>query len=365
MEDVPAAQLAASGNFSFCGARHTHIRRRPELTVLHQVVREHLETFLAETRLRVGGEGLPRFVERELREFLTCGVMARGFARFRCSGCKREILVSFSCKGRGFCPSCCGRRMCALAAHLVNGVLGDLPVRQWVLTLPNRLRYRLAYDHRLCRVVLAVFVRALLGFERRRARERGIDGRGGAVTAIQGCGSALNTNIHFHTLVAEGVFELWPNGSMRFVPAAAPPTDVEVARLVVKVRRRIVRLARRHGIELEGALDEEQVSDPLALDSPALAGIRGASVLGRVATGPRAGQRVMRLGSDPGAAAVTTGGPRHAHLEGFDLHANVAVPAGERARLENLCRFVLRPPVAPDALELTPEGKVLLRLRRS
>ena len=49
------------------------------------------------------------------------------------------------------------------AAHLVDGVLGGLPVRQWVLTLPFRLRYRLAYDHRLCRAVLGVFVRALLG----------------------------------------------------------------------------------------------------------------------------------------------------------------------------------------------------------
>jgi hypothetical protein len=163
--------------------------------------------------------------------------------------------------------------MCALAAHLVDGVFCDLPVRQWVLTLPYRLRYRLAYDHRLCRAVLAVFVRAVLGFERRRGREQGIDGRGGAVTAIQRCGSALNTNIHFHTLVAEGVFELWPNGSLRFVPAPAPPTDVEVARLLVSVRRRIVHLVSRHGIELDGAFDEEQASDPLALDNAALAGI--------------------------------------------------------------------------------------------
>jgi hypothetical protein len=49
------------------------------------------------SRRRGGGAGLPRFVERELREFLTCGLMARGFARFRCSGCRREILVAFSC----------------------------------------------------------------------------------------------------------------------------------------------------------------------------------------------------------------------------------------------------------------------------
>ena len=69
-----------------CAGWHTYVRRQPEGTVLHRVVREHLETFLAEARLRGGGEGLPRFVERELREFLTCGVMAHGFARFRCDG---------------------------------------------------------------------------------------------------------------------------------------------------------------------------------------------------------------------------------------------------------------------------------------
>ena len=73
--------------------RQTYVRRQPEQSVLHGVVREHLETFLAEARVRGGGDGVPCFVERELREFLTCGVMARGFARFRCDGCAREILV--------------------------------------------------------------------------------------------------------------------------------------------------------------------------------------------------------------------------------------------------------------------------------
>ena len=54
----------------------------------------------------------------------------------------------------------------------------------------------------------------------------------------------------------------------------------------------------------------------------------------RVATGPRAGQRVLRLDSDPTAPPVTTGGPRPARSEGFDLHANAAVRAGETERLE-------------------------------
>ncbi len=60
--------------------QQTYVRRQPEQTVLHRVIREHLETFLAEARQRSGGEGLPRFVERELREFLTCGVMAHEIA---------------------------------------------------------------------------------------------------------------------------------------------------------------------------------------------------------------------------------------------------------------------------------------------
>lgn len=47
-------------------------------------------------------------------------------------------------------------------------------------------------------------------------------------------------------------------------------------------------------------------SDRLALEEPALAAIAGASVLGRVATGPRAGQRVLRLGADATAPVVTS-----------------------------------------------------------
>jgi hypothetical protein len=55
-------------------------------------------------------------------------------------------LVPFSCKGRGFCPSCGGRRMAERAAHLIDHVFSDVPVRPWVLSLPYRLRYVLACD---------------------------------------------------------------------------------------------------------------------------------------------------------------------------------------------------------------------------
>jgi hypothetical protein len=254
--------------------------------------------------------------------------------------------------------------MAERAAHLVDGVLGGLPVRQWVLTLPYRLRYALAWDRHLCRAVLAVFVRAVLGFERRRAQRRGAPGGvGGAVTGIQRFGSALNTNVHFHTVAVQGVFVEQADGTLRFVPAPAP-TDLEVARLLAAVRRRIVRLVARHGTDLEDASHENEPEDERLFECPAYAAIQGAAVLGRVATGPRAGGRVVRVGRDPTAPVVIWSGPLQAESEGFDLHAGVAVPAGDRGRLEHLCRYVLRPPIAQESIEWTLDGKVLLRLRR-
>ncbi len=66
------------------------------------------------------------------------------------------------------------------AAHLVDHVFPDVPVRQWVLSLPYRLRYRLAWDHDLCRAVVAVYLRAVLGWLRRRAQLEDVPTVGGA-----------------------------------------------------------------------------------------------------------------------------------------------------------------------------------------
>ncbi|MGB5367100.1 MAG: transposase [Polyangiales bacterium] len=60
--------------------------------------------------------------------------------------------------------------------------------------------------------------------------------------------------------------------------------------------------------------------------------------------GRRAGATVFRLG-------------------GFDLHANTSVRAKNRPKLERLCRYLLRPPVAEDRLSLAPDGSVLVRLK--
>ncbi|MPZ21431.1 MAG: hypothetical protein GEV06_26595 [Luteitalea sp.] len=77
------------------------------------------------------GESLPRFVEQPFLDFVPCGWLAGGFARFRCEDCGLDRLVPFSCKSRALCPSCGGRRMAERAAHLVDRVFPDVPVRQW------------------------------------------------------------------------------------------------------------------------------------------------------------------------------------------------------------------------------------------
>jgi transposase-like zinc-binding protein/putative transposase len=194
--------------------------RHAEASVRHRVIREHLEDFLRAAADRADGAGLPEFITREFREFLTCGVLTHGFARVRCRRCAFERRVPFSCKGRGYCPSCGGRRMTERAAHLVDEVLPVVPVRQWVLTLPYRLRYLLAWDHGLSRAVLAVYARTLVEYFRRQANSQGIrDGRTGTLTVIQRVGSGLNLNVHFHTLVFDGVFRRTPEGGLTFHPA--------------------------------------------------------------------------------------------------------------------------------------------------
>jgi hypothetical protein len=227
-----------------------------------------------------------------------------------------------------------------------------------VLSLPFELRYRLAWDHALCRAVLAVYTRALIGFYRKRAKISGhLDGRTGSVTVIQRFGGALNLNVHFHTLVVDGVFVRKPDGSLSFTAAKAP-TDEEIDTLLGVIRARILRLLVRRGLLCDDAgdgLDEQE--------APPLHAVYAASVRQRVATGRRAGARVLRLGDAPTTKPTSPKGRRQARLGGFDLHANTSVRAKNRPKLERLCRYLLRPPVAEDRLSFGPDGSVLVRLK--
>jgi putative transposase/transposase-like zinc-binding protein len=327
--------------------------RRPDELLLHRVVREHLLTFLAREAER--GVSLPRFVDRELRKFVACGVPALGFVRVRCTACGYDRAVPFSCKGRGFCPSCGGRRMAETAARLVARVLPRVPIRQWVLSLPRPLRYRLAYDAALCSAVLGVFLRAVFGWLRRRAQRAGVSGgKPGAVTQIQRFGSAINANLHLHSLVLDGVYD----DRARF-HALPPPTQRDVEKICATIARRVRRLLARRG------LADESAADALAEQEPLLSGVCAASIQGLVATGDRAGGAVQRVGDQ---VEEDEPSPRPSRLcaqvAGFNLEAAVVVPARDRRRLETLCKYISRPPIAADRLSELSDGRLSYELKK-
>jgi hypothetical protein len=110
------------------------------------------------------------------------------------SGCFFERLVAFSCKKRGFCPSCGARRMAETAALLSDEVFPDVPLRQWVISFPFPLRYPFAAHPQAMGKVLGIICRAISTHLLHKAGYRLKDGATGAVTLIQRFGSALNLN---------------------------------------------------------------------------------------------------------------------------------------------------------------------------
>ena len=98
MSAVPSHVSAATCS----SAARVYRRRRPERTALYRLVQQHLETWLARRRESdLDGTPVARHIERELRGYLECGILACGFARARCGDCGHDFLVAFSCKGRG------------------------------------------------------------------------------------------------------------------------------------------------------------------------------------------------------------------------------------------------------------------------
>jgi len=183
-------------------------RRRPEDTLLHRVVREHWPAFLA--RAEEEG-GLPRFVVRELDESLRCGIGEHGVAHLACEPCGHALVVAFSCKRRGFCPSCTARRMADVAA--------------FVTAIERSLRRR---------------AKKLLGL---RSIEHAITG---AITFVQRGDSALFLNLHAHVLVLDGVYVRGEDGVLAF-HALPPPSAEDVRDVARRTHAALVRVLARSG----------------------------------------------------------------------------------------------------------------------
>ncbi len=160
----PQAHSHASG--LACAKPKLYNPRHPERTLLYQTIAENFETWheLASAG-QFDGQGdhhTPKpFVRQAFRKYLECGIFAQGFARAWCDDCGHDYFVAYSCKGRGVCPSCNTRRMVETAAHLTDHVFPSLPVRQWVLSVPKRLRYFMQRDGPMLNMVLRIFLRVI------------------------------------------------------------------------------------------------------------------------------------------------------------------------------------------------------------
>jgi hypothetical protein len=292
----------------------TYRRRRPELSMLHRAFREGWPL--------VAQSCLPPRVHEEVRRFMGCGDLRRGFTVVRCEHCAESELVAFSCKSRSWCPSCGARRAHESALHL-NGMLPKVAFRQWTLSVPFALRFLLVKEPKLLRKVERRLVEAIFRWQRRRAKGLGATGRraGGAVCFTQLFGSALQLQPHLHGLVAEGV---WNDGI--FVELS-PPSPEEVEGVLERCLAQLLPDFESRGVawpedEYE-ALQAKSAQLRLPLDE-----LPGPSRRGRLAV-----------------------------RAGFSLHADTAVTANDRQGLLRLARYGARGPIAESRLSRREDGR--------
>jgi hypothetical protein len=356
-----AASAIASGR--------AYARHKPEDTLLYQAVATYFDDFVAFARER-HGHALPKYVRQAFERYLACGRLDHGFARVQCAHCRHEFAVAFSCKDRGLCPSCGQRRMVDLAAQLVDRVFPrDVPVRQWVLSVPWELRILVARDPKVLSHLLRVFhdeveksylarVRTELPGKRRAA----------AVSFIQRFSGSLGVNVHDHSVWLDGVYVLPPGDAPPTFVAAIPPTHAEIEHVATRVCERMFRWLRRtKRIEHRDAADRSnEAPEPDALTSLLFAGSQ---------------RGTLAPVTDPLARAAGTGASRAEHdshleaharqrksrwagnVEGFSVHAGTAVAAGNHFGLEQLLRYCARPSVSLERLSRLPDGRFAYRVK--
>ena len=262
--------------------------RRPEKTVLFDVIRKHYKTWV-----KKADESIPSYVHKEFKSYIKCGILTHGFACAHCYACHNDFLIAFSCKGRGLCPSCCQRAMVETAAHLKENLIPAIPVRQWVISFPKRIRYYLQTDSILQKVLCIVaneIKKKVIA-----CSQKIPNSEYGAISFIQRFGNTLNVHPHFHFVVADGVFE--KNGeSFNFHEAFFTQDDIADAQ--DQIQQSVLKLFKRRGW-----IDEEEM------------------------------EKMLSYGNG-----------------GFSLDAKVKIPAWDREGLERLIRYCARPPFASENL---------------
>ena len=239
------------------------------------------------------------------------------------------------------------------AAHLVDHVLPQQPIRQWVLTFPYPLRFLFAAKPQVLGQVLGVVYRAISTFHIKKTGFTVASGaKTGAVTLIQRFGSALNLNIHFHMLFLDGVYTF--DRAQPTFHRAPRPTHTELAKLLHTISIRVARLLERQGLIVRDAESDYLDFEP----GEALDQLIGASIHYRIAIGPNAGRTALTLRT-VSAQPESIGSILLAKQPGFSLHAATVCEATQRDKLEKLCRYITRPAIANERLSSNERGQVI------
>ncbi|PCJ40942.1 MAG: IS91 family transposase, partial [SAR86 cluster bacterium] len=309
-----------------------HERHRPEQTLLYQIIKRHYSAF--QTLMVQQGKPLPAYIQQEFEDYLKCGLLEHGFLRVRCETCHHEKLVAFSCKRRGFCPSCGARRMVDSAALLVDEVLPKQAMRQWVLSVPFQLRFLFASYPELMGKALRIVYRTLATHLIHQAGFTHSTARTGAVTFIQRFGSALNLNVHFHILFLDGVYIAGFDQKTPLFLRVKAPSQAELQALVQKISARLGRFLVKAGLLTQDI--ENSYLNLDHLEENPMQDLHGHSITYRVALGPQQGRKVFTLQT----LLPKTGDERFSQVgkvSGFSLHAGVSTQARQRKKLERIC----------------------------
>ena len=237
------------------------------------------------------------------------------------------------------------------AAHLVERVLPAIPIRQWVLSFPYPLRLLYSTHPQAMTRTLKIVLRAIeTHLIKKAGLTRSSGARSGAITFIQRFGSALNLNVHLHMLIPDGIYTL-SHGKPCF-HAVTAPSQSELTTLLNRIIRRITRQLTRDGLLAQEA---DQPYLDLQTDDT-LDQFGAASLQYRVILGPTTGSRVLTLRNSVSATAASTAKPFTVARDGFSLNAAVRCQAHQRKKLERLCRYVARPPLASLVMSASNSG---------
>ena len=204
-----------------CPSPGVYRPRNAQESPLYRLVEDHFDELQRVWDERYEREyGFWRPVVRQVVEqFLDCDDLKCGFARLWCPTCRKDLLLPYSCRRRCFCPSCHQKRSLLFAEHVDEEVLRDLPVRQYVVTIPKMLRLCFKYDRKLLGLLSQCFyasVKELL-------QDAAGDHRSlpGMVASLQSYGDdPTRFHPHLHSLVSDGLVSL--SGSLILIRCFYP-----------------------------------------------------------------------------------------------------------------------------------------------